>query len=169
MPHPLVKHCQFSLYDIYIGAGTGASPISKDKCIWANPFPHAKDAAGRRRAAEMYEQWLLSPQQDQLVLLAKKQLRGKVLACWCAPRICHGEVLARYVRPPPRACLEVRLMCVWGEVRVANETLEETNIRRKELGLLALVPLIETSGNNGGKVQDVEDHHQVEMWEAWEH
>jgi len=115
MPHPLVKHCQLSLYDIYIGAGTGASPISKDKCIWANPFTHAKDAAGRRRAAEMYEQWLLSPQQDQLVLLAKKQLKGKVLACWCAPRICHGEALAKYVRRPalllpPGFVLEVRLM-----------------------------------------------------------
>ena len=28
---------------------------------------------------------------------AVEGLRGKVLACWCAPRPCHGDVIARYL------------------------------------------------------------------------
>jgi hypothetical protein len=29
-----------------------------------------------------------------LVATAKRELRGKVLGCWCAPLPCHGHVLA---------------------------------------------------------------------------
>lgn len=29
----------------------------------------------------------------ELVELAKKELKGKDLVCWCAPKLCHGDVL----------------------------------------------------------------------------
>ena len=39
-----------------------------------------------------YERWLVA--QPEL-LAALPELAGKTLGCWCAPKACHGEVLAR--------------------------------------------------------------------------
>jgi hypothetical protein len=55
---------------------------------------HSQVQHESERAARiaMYRQWLLS--QPELVERARRELRGKVLACWCAPLDCHGHVLA---------------------------------------------------------------------------
>ena len=39
---------------------------------------------------EQYARWRLSIQKDWL-----KPLRGNNLACWCAPKRCHGDTLIR--------------------------------------------------------------------------
>ncbi|MGD9564460.1 MAG: DUF4326 domain-containing protein [Pyrinomonadaceae bacterium] len=31
-----------------------------------------------------------------------EELRGKVLGCWCSPKVCHGDVLARLLNAPHR-------------------------------------------------------------------
>ncbi len=68
-------------HDVYVGRPTK----------WGNPFVIGKD--GRRAAViEKYRIWLLSS--PSLVADAKRELRGKVLACWCAPLPCHADVLA---------------------------------------------------------------------------
>ncbi|MFJ9899273.1 DUF4326 domain-containing protein [Streptomyces sp. NPDC091280] len=60
-----------------------------------NPF--AYDTAARRRdgtRAEVmakYRAYLLA-RPDLLALVP--ELRGRTLACWCAPLLCHAEVLA---------------------------------------------------------------------------
>lgn len=84
-----VVHCKKDPYDIYIGR---PGP-------WGNPFSHQASTlarfkvATRDEAVERYEAWLLA--QPDLVARVKKELRGKVLGCWCAPKRCHGHVLAR--------------------------------------------------------------------------
>jgi len=84
-----VVHCKKAPYDVYIGR---PSP-------WGNPFSHKAGtlaehrAATREEAVSKYEAWLLA--QPALVERAKRELRGKVLACWCSPLACHGDVLAR--------------------------------------------------------------------------
>jgi hypothetical protein len=50
----------------------------------------------------------MEPKQAALVEKAKRELRGKVLGCWCKPLDCHGDVLKA----------------------VADETAEETEMRR---------------------------------------
>jgi len=30
----------------------------------------------------------------------KRELKGKVLGCWCHPKECHGDVLARIANEP---------------------------------------------------------------------
>ena len=40
-----------------------------------------------------YDAWIRG--KPDLVEKAKKELKGKVLACWCAPEACHGDVLAK--------------------------------------------------------------------------
>ena len=42
-------------------------------------------------AIRKYREWI----KTQPHLLAQlKDLKGKVLGCWCKPRACHGDVLA---------------------------------------------------------------------------
>jgi len=101
------------------------------QCIWANPFEISNACAQDRVwAIERYEKWLLSQEKADLVIKAKNELKGKRLACWCFPKACHGDVLARYVWQRKK----FKRMLMSG--RVANESMYETNIRRKELGLL---------------------------------
>ncbi|MFG2790245.1 DUF4326 domain-containing protein [Streptomyces sp. NPDC048419] len=60
-----------------------------------NPF--AYDTPKRRRdgtraeVMAMYRAYLLEhPELLELI----PELRGRTLACWCAPELCHGDVLA---------------------------------------------------------------------------
>lgn len=82
MAHPLVVHCKRSRYDVYVGR---PSP-------WGNPFRLTKES-DRDLVVQRYESWLLG--QPALVAKARFELAGKVLACWCAPKACHADVLAR--------------------------------------------------------------------------
>lgn len=84
-----VVHCKREAFDVYIGRPSK----------WGNPFSLPRkfnDGAEEReiRAAILakYEHWL----REQPELMASLvDLRGKVLGCWCAPKLCHGDVLSR--------------------------------------------------------------------------
>jgi len=85
MPNKYVVHCKKEKYDVYIGRGNGS--------IWGNPFflKNPKDDVERDVVLEKYKEWL----SKQPELLGRvKELKGKVLGCWCAPRKCHGDILA---------------------------------------------------------------------------
>jgi hypothetical protein len=80
MAHPLVVDKRQGGYDLYEGRPT----------IWGNPFVIGEDGT-REEVIAKYREYLLGKPE----LLARlPQLRGKVLACWCAPKACHGDVLA---------------------------------------------------------------------------
>jgi hypothetical protein len=81
MSHPRVVHCKKSKYDVYVGR---PGP-------WGNPFKMGRDGT-RDAVVARYRAWLLA--QPELVAKARRDLAGKVLACWCAPEACHGDVLA---------------------------------------------------------------------------
>jgi hypothetical protein len=71
-------------YDVYIGRW---NPKVPHKSIWHNPF---KDGTREENIQNFREYLLKSPE-----LMAKlPELKGKKLACWCAPKECHGDVLA---------------------------------------------------------------------------
>ena len=75
-----VVHCKKSPYDIYIGRPSK----------WGNPFVVGKDGT-REQVIAMYREWIA---QQPALVSALSELRGKVLGCWCAPKACHGDVLA---------------------------------------------------------------------------
>lgn len=82
-----VVHCKKSSYDVYIGR---PGP-------WGNPFELADYDDDREKVLELYAEWLIS--QPELVEKAKKELKGKVLGCWCKTEkhpdaLCHGDILA---------------------------------------------------------------------------
>ena len=64
---------------------------------WGNPFVIGRDGT-RDDVIARYELWLL--EQPELVD-ALPELAGKTLGCWCAPRACHGDVLARLANAQP--------------------------------------------------------------------
>lgn len=90
----LVVHCKRSAFDVYIGR---PGP-------WGNPFSHKSGTFAKFKCAsidevlERYEAWLLA--QPEMVARAKRELRGKVLGCWCVPGRCHGDILARVANEP---------------------------------------------------------------------
>jgi hypothetical protein len=84
-----VVHCKRSAYDVYIGRPG----------IWGNPFSHQEGTLARFKvvdrdeAVDRYEAWVMS--QPELVQRIKRELKSKILGCWCIPNRCHGEVLAK--------------------------------------------------------------------------
>jgi transcriptional regulator with XRE-family HTH domain len=77
-------------YDVYIGRAYPRKGLKQS--TWHNPFKEGKDGT-REEVIEKYERHLLEERPDLLERLS--ELKGKVLACWCAPELCHGDVLLR--------------------------------------------------------------------------
>lgn len=63
---------------------------------WGNPYSH-KDGTkaefkvkSRKEAIEKYREYILN---NEELLKDLPELDGKILACWCHPLQCHGDVL----------------------------------------------------------------------------
>ena len=76
-----VVHCRRERYDVYVGR---PSP-------WGNPFLIGRDGT-REEVVAKYAVWVRT-QPHPLARIA--ELSGKTLGCWCAPLLCHADVLAR--------------------------------------------------------------------------
>lgn len=69
-------------YDIYIGRGSK----------WGNPFPmNGYSDEERNRVCNEYEKYFWTT--DLINYL--HELRGKRLGCYCKPKRCHGDFLAK--------------------------------------------------------------------------
>lgn len=64
---------------------------------WGNPFSHLSGTKAiyvvktREEAVTKYREWILT---QPRLLADLPKLKGKILACWCHPKACHGDVLA---------------------------------------------------------------------------
>ncbi len=81
MSHPLVKHWKRDGADVYIGRPSA----------FGNPFHIGRDGT-REEVIEKYRTWLRA--NPYLMRLARRELIGRTLGCWCAPHACHGDELA---------------------------------------------------------------------------
>jgi Domain of unknown function (DUF4326) len=81
-------------YDVYIGRAVPSRGLKRSK--WANPYKEGD----RAEVITKYEEHLRSSPE---LMAALPELRGKVLACWCAPEPCHGDVLVRWANEGPPA------------------------------------------------------------------
>lgn len=87
-----VVHCKRERHDVYIGR-PGA---------WGNPYSHLPRTLAehrcetREQAVAAYEAWIVSRLEAEEPGLREAiiALKGQTLGCWCAPRACHGDVLA---------------------------------------------------------------------------
>lgn len=86
--------------DVYCGRampnrGLLASP-------WANKYKLETERE-RSAAIQAFERDLL---ENPVLLVRLVELRGKRLGCWCRPKPCHCDVLARWADSPSRTLLE---------------------------------------------------------------
>lgn len=87
-PKTFVTNVKTDNYDIYVGRGSK----------WGNPFSHLKQSSAkwhvssRDEAIDSYAKWIQT--QPELVA-ALPELKGKILGCWCKPKRCHAEILAK--------------------------------------------------------------------------
>jgi len=90
-----VVNVRAAFYDIYIGRGR--DPKTGQVGKWGNPYSHLDGTLAkfkvdtREEAIERYAEYI---QTRPDLLLALRELKGKILGCWCAPKACHGQVLA---------------------------------------------------------------------------
>ena len=80
----IVVHCKKESYQVYIGRGSK----------WGNPFVIGKDGT-RKEVIEKYEIWIKT---QPHLMKSLHELKDKILGCWCKPRACHGDVLAKLVK-----------------------------------------------------------------------
>ena len=77
----MVVHCKKQKYDVYIGRPSK----------WGNPFIIGRDG-NRDEVIAKYREYILS--KPHLIEDAKRELKGKILGCYCAPLSCHGDILS---------------------------------------------------------------------------
>jgi hypothetical protein len=84
-----VVHCKREPFDVYIGRPS----------VWGNPFVIGVHGS-RSEVIEKYRAYILA---SSALLAELSYLRGKTLGCYCAPKACHGDVLAELaaVTSPP--------------------------------------------------------------------
>lgn len=76
-----VVHCKKTSYDVYIGRGSK----------WGNPYKIGEDGT-REEVIAKYETYIMNKPK---LLADIHELKGKVLGCYCKPKACHGDILAR--------------------------------------------------------------------------
>ncbi len=89
---------------------------------WGNPYKLANDTPGdRENALRCYAHWL--GKRSQAWLLDRVgELQGLRLGCWCAPKLCHGDVLALLadgVTDDPKEAAELAIRA-WQERQAAD-------------------------------------------------
>lgn len=73
---------------VYIGRGS----------IWGNPFPLTKENT-REEVVGKYRRYLVAQLKNGIIPLESiKALYGKDLVCYCAPKLCHGDVLEEFAK-----------------------------------------------------------------------
>ena len=79
-------------FDVYIGRRQWWGKEVFEASPWANPFSVKK--WGRQEAIKRYEEKLRGKPE---LLVRLPELEDKILACWCKPKACHGDVLLRLI------------------------------------------------------------------------
>lgn len=91
---------------IYIGRAVARVGLPKSR--WANPYrvgDEYTDWSGWTSAIvegepiRLYRGWLNGRLHDDPTFL--DPLRGMALACWCAPKPCHGDVIVDWIEAHP--------------------------------------------------------------------
>ena len=82
--------------DVYIGRRDRWGKFEASP--WANPYRIGPDGT-RAEVVEKYRPYIAG-RPDLLARLG--ELKGKRLACWCAPEACHGDVLAELADRDPQ-------------------------------------------------------------------
>jgi hypothetical protein len=70
---------------------------------WGNPFKIGRD--GTR--AEVLAKYRCLFAELRLWTVAREELKGKHLVCWCAPAPCHADFLLEVANAPPGSAIKL--------------------------------------------------------------
>lgn len=92
LPLTRIVNLRVEKYDVYIGrAGHGHDGY------FGNPFS-LDGTASRVSVLLRYERWFYDRlDSDPEFKRRIHELKGKVLGCFCHPRLCHGHIIADYL------------------------------------------------------------------------
>lgn len=92
----IVVNIRVEPFDVYGGrAGHGYDGY------FGNPF-RAKSEADRDRVCDLHEKWFLARvERDPVYRRRCLALRGLRVGCFCAPKRCHLDTVARWVNSQP--------------------------------------------------------------------
>lgn len=82
-------------YDVYIGR-----PGKGQKGYFGNPFsiPPKATAEERQICLDKYREYFYKRLSADVEFRQRvNELQGKVLGCFCKPKLCHGDVIAEYL------------------------------------------------------------------------
>ncbi len=75
-------------FDVYIGRSNKRFVDAP----WGNPFLIGEHGS-REQVISLFRNYLI---RNPELIIRVPELAGQRLGCWCAPRPCHGDVLAEY-------------------------------------------------------------------------
>ena len=78
--------------DVYIGGAVQRGGWELAVSPWNNPF-NKWNSGSSEAACRQYEIYLRRDRPDLMARIP--ELDGKILGCWCKPKICHGDVLMK--------------------------------------------------------------------------
>jgi len=82
-----IVHIKENKYDVYIGRGS----------IFGNPFRIGRNG-DRKTVIEKYKKYFYDRiMRDEDFYHAVCELKDKVLACYCKPLACHGDIIKEYL------------------------------------------------------------------------
>jgi hypothetical protein len=84
-------------YDVYVGREVKNKYYNLEKYKYANPFFLDKEES-RDKVFDLYSTWIRGEYLtgwNRLIDWDLDQLKDKRLACWCAPKKCHADLLAK--------------------------------------------------------------------------
>lgn len=59
---------------------------------WGNPFQIGIDG-DRAQVMHLYRNWVMVEGTEEWRAMVRRELGGKDLICWCAPKACHADIL----------------------------------------------------------------------------
>jgi len=82
-----IVHCKKDKYDIYIGRPS----------YYGNPFTIGKDGDREKVIQKYIEYFYKRISSDKIFKFRIKNLKDKILGCWCAPLKCHGDIIIEWL------------------------------------------------------------------------
>lgn len=65
-----------------------------------SPFGNPFHVGNRAENVKLFREWMNAPEQESLRARVRSELRGRSLACFCAPKLCHAKVLLQIANAP---------------------------------------------------------------------
>lgn len=96
-----IVHVRRAEFDYYVGRNPRHHGVPLAKTLdprWANPYEIGKDGS-REEVVKKYEVYIRALLANNDALLNElNKMKGKRLACWCAPLLCHISVIIKLIK-----------------------------------------------------------------------